>query len=219
MLVGCNMRFHPGLKKVKRLIDEGRIGNVISVRSEFGQYLPDWHPWEDYRQGYSAQSTMGGGVILDAIHEIDYMRWMFGDVRAVSCFTGYKSHLEIDTEDTAAMLLTFSDGVIGEIHLDYVQRDYSRSCKVIGEKGTILWDYTVGEVRWFEPESNKWQVFYNPKGWTPNRMYVEELNHFIRCIHGKEEPTQDGLEAFKALKVALAAKASAENERVMRVGE
>jgi Predicted dehydrogenases and related proteins len=131
-LVGCNMRFHPGLVKVKKLLEEGAIGQVVAARVAVGQYLPDWHPWEDYRKTYSARRDLGGGVILDAIHEIDYIRWMLGEVEAVACFAGKLSRLEIETEDTAAILLRFASGSIGEVHLDYVQRAYNRTCHIIG---------------------------------------------------------------------------------------
>ena len=69
-LVGCNFRFHPGLRRVKQLIEDGSIGKVISARADFGQYLPDWHPWEDYRKGYSANRSMGGGVLLVLYDEV-----------------------------------------------------------------------------------------------------------------------------------------------------
>lgn len=109
-LVGCNMRFHPGLMMVKKLLEEGTIGRVVAARVEVGQYLPDWHPWEDCRHAYSAHRDLGGGVILDAIHEIDYIRWMLGEVEAIACFAGKLGHLEIEAEDTAAILLRFADG-------------------------------------------------------------------------------------------------------------
>ncbi len=216
-LVGCNMRFHPGLLKVKKLLDEGAIGRVVAARVEVGQYLPDWHPGEDYRQGYSARRDLGGGVILDGIHEIDYLRWMLGEVETVACFAGKLGQLEIDTEDTAAILLRFSSQVIGEVHLDYVQRAYSRSCHLIGEEGTIRWDYNEGIVQWYSANSRTWNSISNPKGWEPNQMYVDELQHFLGCLARKEQPVLDLFEGAQVLKVALAAKASAETGRFVRL--
>ncbi len=214
-LVGCNMRFHPGLIRVKRLLDEGAVDRVVAVRAEVGQYLPDWHPWEDYRQLYSARRNLGGGVILDAIHEIDYLRWMFGEVETVACLAGKLSSLQIETEDTAAILLRFANGTIGEIHLDYVQRAYSRTCQVIGEGGTILWDYTTG-VRWYSAADRKWRELPNPPDWKPNDMYLDEMRHFLRCLAGKERPAQDLFAAVGALEVAMAARASSQNGRFVR---
>ncbi len=216
-LVGCNMRFHPGLMKVKKLVDEEAIGRVVAARVEAGQYLPDWHPSEDYRQGYSARRDLGGGVILGGIHEIDYLRWILGEVKTVACFAGKLSHLEIDTEDTAAILLRFNNHAIGEVHLDYVQRAYGRSCHLIGEEGTIRWDYNEGSVRWYSAKSRTWNSFSNPKGWEPNQMYVDELKHFLRCLAQKEQPVLDVFEGARLLEVALAAKASAETGQFVRL--
>jgi predicted dehydrogenase len=214
-LVGCNLRFHPGLRAVKRLLDENAIGRVVAVRAEVGQYLADWHPYEDYRQGYSARHDLGGGVILDAIHELDYTRWLLGPVRSVVCFAGKLSHLEVQTEDTAAVLLRFASGAVGEVHLDYVQRAYSRTCQVIGDEGTIRWDYGAGEVRIFRAASKSWEVMPDLAGWQPNQMYVDELAHFLRCLDGEEKSTLGVFDAARVLDVALAAKASAESGRVV----
>ena len=216
-LVGCNMRFHPGLKTIKKLLDEGAIGRVVAARVEVGHYLPDWHPCEDYRQGYSSCRDLGGGVILDAVHELDYIRWMLGEIESVSCFAGHLSHLQIETEDTAAILLRFNSGAIGEIHMDYVQRTYSRSCHIIGDEGTIRWDYSSGEVRYYSAATRQWQIFSNPSGWEPNQMYLDEMKHFSRCLAGEEKPAQDAVEAARILQVALAAKASAETQQVVKI--
>ncbi len=216
-LVGCNMRFHPGLMTVKRLLEEKAVGRVVSARVEVGHYLPDWHPWEDYRGTYSALTRLGGGVILDAIHELDYIRWMLGDVRTVACFSGKESGLDIETEDTAAILLRFAEGAIGEVHLDYVQREYSRTCQIIGDEGTIRWDYGAGEVRLYSGATRQRDVFRDPPGWEPNSMYVDEMRHFVRCLAGEEKPAQDVLEGRRVLEVALAAKESAATGRVVEL--
>ena len=216
-LVGCNMRFHPGLQKVKELIEEKTLGNMVAARVESGQYLPDWHPMEDYRKNYSARRDLGGGIILDAIHELDYIRWLLGEVRSVSCFAGKLSHLEIETEDTAEIILRFSNGAIGEVHVDYVQRAYSRTSQFIGDEGTIRWDYSQGTVRYYSSASERWMEFENPKGWVANQMYVDELRHFLCCLEGGVQPEQDVSEGAKVLAVALAAKSSAQFERIERL--
>ncbi|HTN72732.1 MAG TPA: Gfo/Idh/MocA family oxidoreductase [Methylomirabilota bacterium] len=212
-LVGCNMRFHPGLTALNSLLADRTIGNVIAARVEVGHYLPDWHPWEDYRQSYSARRELGGGVILDAIHEIDYIRWLLGEVAGATCVAGKLSQLEIDTEDVAAILLRFENGVVGEIHLDYIQRAYRRTCQIIGEDGTLHWDYTAGEVRWFSAQTKQWKVYSNPDGWHPNQMYLDEMKHFLCCVAGEEESTLDVFDAAKVLRIALAAKEAARQQR------
>lgn len=218
-LVGCNMRFHPGLRCVRTLLQKRAVGRVVSARVEVGQYLPDWHAAEDYRTSYSARRDLGGGVILDAIHEIDYIRWLLGEVAGVTCVTGKLSGLEIETEDTAALVLRFDSGAIGEVHLDYVQRAYRRTCQVIGDQGTIHWDYSAGEVRWYSAQARRWQVFANPSDWEPNCMYIDEMKHFLRCLAGAEEPELSVFEAAKVLRIALTAKESARQQRWIDVGK
>ena len=208
-LVGCNMRFHPGLRQVKALLEKQAIGRIIAARVEVGQYLPDWHPEEDYRQSYSARRELGGGIILDAIHEIDYIRWLIGEVADAVCMAGKLSRLEIDSEDTAALLLRFACGAVGEIHLDYIQRAYSRTCQIIGEEGTIHWDYLAGQVRWYSAHTRAWQFCASPAGWQTNQMYVDEISHFLACLAGVERAELDIREGAKVLRIALAAKQSA----------
>jgi predicted dehydrogenase len=218
-LVGCNMRFHPGLRHVKKLINEGVIGRPCTARVEVGQYLPEWHPWEDYRQGYSARRELGGGIILDAIHEIDYIQWILGQVEAVACFAGKLSQLEIDTEDTASILLRFSCGAIGEVHMDYIQRSYTRKCDIIGDEGTICWDYSTGETRRYSANKRGWQIFSNPSGWESNQMYIDEMNHFLRCLGGEETEINSVHGALQTLRIALAAKASNQNNQIIEIRE
>ena len=216
-LVGCNMRFHPGLSRVKQLLDERAIGRVVAARVECGKYLPDWHPLEDYRRNYSARRDLGGGVILDIIHEIDYIRWLLGEVEQVVCMCGQLSHLEIETEDTAALLLRFTSGAIGEVHLDYVQREGSRTCHVIGDEGTIRWDMTSGETRCCDAHASEWKTWSAPSNWSVNSMYVDEMRHFLACLEGNEQSQQDVCSGTAALRIALAAHESNRNGAIIRV--
>ena len=87
-LMGFNLRFHPCLIKVKQLLSKNKIGRVIYVHAENGSYLPDWHPEENYKKSYPSRNALGGGVVLTCLHEIDYLYWLFGDVKEVSAITG-----------------------------------------------------------------------------------------------------------------------------------
>lgn len=217
VFVGCNMRFHPCLQFIKKLLYEKRIGKVISARVQMGQYLPDWHPWEDYRKMYSAHRSLGGGIILDAIHELDYIIWLLGDVTRVFSFSDKLSNLDIDTEDVAEILLRFKSGTIAEVHLDYIQRYPTRSCEIIGEEGTIILDIKEGNVKVYTSENKRWEVFEQPKDYDMNQTYIDELSHFINCIKGKEEPLINITEGLKVLKIALAAKESAKIGKIIKI--
>ena len=214
--VGYNFRFHQGLKLLKKMVDRGEIGKILSARAEFGQYLPDWRPWQDYRQSYTSKKELGGVIILDGSHEIDYMRWLLGDVEQLFCFAGKISSLEVETEDVAGILIKFKSGaIIGEIHLDFVRHDYSRTCEIIGEKGTIKWSYQDRFVKVYSMDAKRWKRF-NIKA-DPNDMYVQEMQHFINCVKIGEKPLIDGEEGRKTLEIALLAKKSAETKEVIEV--
>ena len=215
VLVGYNLRFHQGIILMKKMINEKVIGRVLSARAEVGQYLPDWRPWQDYRQSYTGKNDMGGGIILDGSHEIDYIRWLLGDITEVSCFADKVSDLDVDVEDTAEILLKFKNNIIAEIHLDFVQREYSRNCKIIGEEGTLIWDYPGKYVKTYYSTTKQWKTY--PIKMEPNDMYVEELKHFFECIKGKTSPLISGEEAKKVLEVALAAKESATNGKAIKL--
>lgn len=215
-LVGCNFRFHPGLMKIHLLLHKGAIGRIISSRAQFGQYLPDWHPWEDYRHTYSAQKKLGGGVILDRIHEIDYMRWLFGEVSEVTAMAGHFSHLEIDTEDIAEILIKFTNSTIGSIHLDYIRRTYDASLEIVGENGTIRWNYQNHFIEWYVAEENRWQSIKWEK-LDRNQMYIDEMKHFLKVINNQEESICPAREATKVLEIALAVKEAAKDRKVIQL--
>jgi len=215
-LVGCNFKFHPSFLKMKEILDSGVLGKIFSARCQFGQYLPDWHPWEDYRKTYSARSELGGGILLDS-HEFDYIQWFLGDVAEVFCFSDRVSDLEIDTEDTAEVLLRFSSGSIGEIHLDYTQRAYQRNYEFFGENGTLKWDFNDQRVRLFETGGKKWQVFEDPRDYDVNVMYVDEMRHFKDCIKNRTASMTDLHSGCKTLKVIMAAKVSAKEGRIVQI--
>jgi predicted dehydrogenase len=215
-LVGYNLRFHPQLKRIHDFVAEGRVGRVTSIRAEVGQYLPDWHPDEDHRQTFSASRDLGGGAILDLIHEIDYVHWLGGPVSRVSCFAQHVSELEIDTEASAEILLGFEAGHIGSVHVDYVQRTLGRSCKIIGTEGTIIWDFVEDELRLFEASNPVWQVFHQQE-FVRNTMYLEEMRHFLACVEGRSKPVVDLRQGVANLRIALAARESAESQQVVEI--
>jgi predicted dehydrogenase len=215
LAVGFNLRFLPSLRRVKTLLDDKRVGRVLVVRAEFGSYLPDWRPGRDYRLNYAVSSELGGGILLDAIHELDYLTWFFDDVSEVSGTVEHKSRLAGDTEDLAEITLRFKSGVLAQVHLDYFQRTYHRTLKVIGDAGTILWDFSEQTVTVLAldaaPEAMK------ALDGDRNQMYVDELRHFVRCLEGSESPIVDGREALRSLRLVDAVKRSAGRDRWERV--
>jgi len=215
VLVGYNLRFHPGIQLMKKMIDEGKIGRILSVRSEVGQYLPDWRPQQDYSKSYTAKVDMGGGIILDGSHEIDYLRWLFGEVDQVFSFAEKISNLKVETEDTAEILIKFKKKILCEIHLDFIRPGYARNCEIIGEKGVIIWDYLEKKIKIYDQKDKRWKIIKVP--FEPNDMYIEEIKHFINIIKTGGKSFIDGYEGKKTLTLALAAKESAKSHKVIKL--
>lgn len=207
LLMGYKMRFHPAIRLIYSLIQEGKLGRVYTGRAFYGGYLPDWHPWEDYRRMYSAQRTLGGGVILDAIHELDYLYWIMGDVTRVKSVWGKTGPLDMDTEDSAEIALQFSSNAVGTVGLSYLQSPEIRSCEFIGEKGTIRWSSLDNAVAFYERQNQKW-TYFDVSLKDPNQIFLDEMNHFLRCIEGKEKPIHTPEDAKRVLEISLLAKAS-----------
>ena len=206
----------PSLRRVKRLLAGGRIGTPLSARAHCGYYLPYWRPHTDYRRGYAAHRSAGGGIILDAIHELDYLRWLLGEPREVFCYADKLSRLEIDTEDSADILLRFDGGAVGNVHLDYVRRAYGRSCELVGEDGVIVWDYSSPLVRVYGKDGQP-EDYAEPPNAEGNLMYVDELRHLVDCIERGATPELDAAGGRTVLAIALAAKQSAAEARPVRL--
>jgi len=212
--IGCNLRFHPCIKKIKSLIEHQKIGRIISAQVQNYSYLPDSHRWEDYRKSYAARKDLGGGVILtNAIHEIDYLYWFFQEVENVISISGKFSDLDIKAEDYVSGLLKFKNKIIGELHMDYFQRPDFRSCKIRGTKGEIYWNSDDNCVNIYNINKKKWETKFD-NGFSHNldtySSYVEELKHFLKCVKHRKETINDLEQGVRTLKIALAIKKASE---------
>jgi predicted dehydrogenase len=212
-LVGCNLRFQPEIKKIHELLQKDVIGSIVAARIEGGSYLPEWFPDGDYKESYSASEGLGGGVILDYIHELNYARWFFGEFETVSAMAGQQSHLEIETNDVAGIIGKTRKGIICEFHLDYVQREYSRSCHIVGEEGTIRWSWSDEQVEWYVADEDTWHSFDRPGDWVMNDMYVDEMEHFLSSLQTGDEAICPISCGWNDLAVGLAARKSATTGR------
>jgi len=219
LLVGFQFRFHPGLRMIKSILQSGEIGRPISARAHWGEYLPDWHPWENYRQSYAARADLGGGVLLTLCHPLDYLVWMMGEPAWVQASLGTCAELGLEVEDTAEILLGFPDGGLGSVHLDYIQRPPRHCLEIVGTGGTLRWIYEDGTLRVWRAEDGRWQQFPAPEGFERNDMFLEEMRHFLRVLRREEEPECSLEQGLISLRIALAAKRSSETGRRIALAE
>jgi predicted dehydrogenase len=216
VVVGFQFRFHPLLKQIKKLLDLGVIGSVVSVQAHWGEYLPQWHPEEDYHQSYSAKKELGGGVILTLCHPFDYLRWLLGEVSSVLALQSQSNGLGIDVEESADVLLQFTCGAVGNVHLDYTERPSEHFLRIIGQKGVIYWSNSDGMLK-YSILGKKWKKLLLPKGFERNTLFLDEMRHFTSCISGNEQILCSFDDGVAALKIALAAKRSLEEKRLIQI--
>jgi predicted dehydrogenase len=219
VLVGCNFRFHPSLVLMKNIILKGDLGRVISAQVENGSFLPNWHSYENYQNGYAARNDLGGGAVLTCIHEIDYLYWFFGNIREVLSITGKFSDLKIKSEDLSAIILKFKNNIIAETHLDYFQQPSARNCKIIGTKGSLTWNIESNTVKFYDIKNKKWVEKLKQKNYDLNKTYIKELNHMIECIEGKTKPINDLSDGIYTLKISLAIKKSSKLKKTLLINK
>lgn len=230
ILVGFQFHFHPTLRKAAELIREGVIGQVLTIHIHWGEYLPNWHPWEDYRRSYAARADLGGGVLRTLTHPLEYLNWLAGDVERLWSFKGHISPLEMDVEDVAEIGLRFNSGAIGGVHLNYVQRPAVHRMEIVGTSGTLRWDNADGVLRFYrmpapfgtwsaDPPLPVLEQFTPPEGFDRNVLFFEQMRHFTAVARREVEPVCTLEDGRRALILALAAEAASREMKMQVVSK
>jgi predicted dehydrogenase len=202
-LTAFQYRFHPTLRRAAALLAAGEIGRPLSVRSHWGEYLPNWHPWEDHRNSYAARPDLGGGVVLTLCHPFDYLGWLLGPYEVVWARTASTGELGIPVEDVADAGLNFASGAAGTIHLDYVQRPPAHTLEVIGSRGTLRWENATGTLSVYRAQQSDWEHIPPPPGFERNDMFLDEIKHFLAVARGEASPLCPLDDGIRALEIAL----------------
>jgi predicted dehydrogenase len=216
--IAYNLRFMPSALRLKALLNEQIVGLIHTVIIDVGQYLPDWRPATDYRRNVSARRSLGGGVLLELSHEFDYLVWFFGQFDRGYCVAGNSGLLEIDVEDRVDILLTRRDGLVANLHMDFLQRHPQRTCKIIGETGTIVWNLLENSIKHYSSEPN-FEVIFNDPNYNRNAMYQDELSHFSNLANGVSQPMISIKHAKYILQLIDALRHSASVGQTVTIGD
>jgi predicted dehydrogenase len=203
--VGYNLRFSESLIAFRGLVRGGSCGRVLRFNTETAQYLPDWRPEKDYREGVSARADMGGGVLLELSHELDYLRWIFGEWDWVSAWAGRTSSLEIDVEDTALVTIGIEGDhavtqIVGQLSLDFARRDKTRTVTAVCESGTLRWDGIAGTVEVYVPSESRWETVVTDSG--AQSTYSAQWDSFLSVVEEGSAPRvamSDGVAVLRAV--------------------
>lgn len=216
-MTGFNLRFLPAVRKAMTLIDDGAIGKILNGSFQFGYDLRRWNPHRDYRKTYSARVADGGGVLLDAIHELDLLLYLCGPAESVIAMLANSGTLEIDGEDRVAAAVTAKGGGILQIGLDYLSPVYHRRIRLIGDEGLIEWDWNTGTMDFIRGDARA-QFHWNTDA---DATYVEEARHFLDSISKGyvNSPAADIAAGISSLELAMAIRESDSESARVFLGE
>jgi predicted dehydrogenase len=207
VLVGCQLRMHPGLQKIEEWIKQDKLGKIYSVQVDLGEYLPNWHPWEDYRESYAARADQGGGVILTLIHELDYLHWLFGKPKSVFAIGGHRTSLEVTAEDTALITFETERNICVQLRMDYWRKPPVRHMNIVAEKGIVDWDYPA-RLTTLKQNGRIVDEIELPPTWDRNELFLAMMKEFIEALPRESTPRVTLRDGIDVLNTALAAKKS-----------
>jgi predicted dehydrogenase len=223
--VGYNLRFDKGINLLKHKLQQKEIGKPLSILITFGHNIKFWRPGTNYKNHYILKK--GGGIILDGSHEYDYLRWLFEDeIKSVYCQTRSTDSIKTETESFASIMLKTKKGLIANLNIDYLRPFYERSCYIIGEKGSLRWEYNLTKSAWstYTQKVNSKvtlqllsksssQVFNNII--RVNDMYINEIRNFVESIVLNKKPLVDGFDGLNTLRLGVAALESAKKKKII----
>ena len=189
--VACPLRHHPVVKKIKEYVSEKRVSAVRAICSS---YLPEWRKDTDYRKNYSASREQGGGVVLDLIHEWDYLTWLFGMPLGSEMYAAHVSELEIDSDDVALYIAKYKNMLLS-LHLDYIGRVPMRSITLYCSDEIIVGDILANTV--LQVQANKIETC------AAVDVHLAEMQYFISCVLTRDTRNMNTIpNALRVLKLA-----------------
>jgi predicted dehydrogenase len=211
-LVGYCLRYDPGAIKFKEMLDSNELGKILRINVDCGSYLPDWRPNQDYHQSVSAKKELGGGVLLELSHDLDYICWFFGNIETVSAVLQNSGNLNLNVEDNADLILKTVEGLTISLHLDFNSRNIRRHCNVKTSNGTLIWDAISKQVIWRPTNGpEKVESFNHDK----DEIYRQQLKHFFKCIENDQTPIVSLYDGIAVLQIVEATRRSNEIGRAV----
>ena len=176
------MRYHPAYRKAREEIQAGSIGRVLYAKAWFEGYLPDWHPWEDYRQSYAAIKEQGGGVLRTLDHELDYMNWVLGDAESANGEVFNTGSIGIEADDLAMYRLKHPGGIVSQITSSFCRKPQSRGFEFVGEAGTLAFRMESGATELAGHNKQESEMIAPSYTYDINQMYVDLASDFLSAI-------------------------------------
>ena len=203
-------------KRLKEIVDSKVIGTPIHANMRWGSYLPDWHPYEDYRTFYMAKKEEGGGALMDESHGIDFVRYILGDVKEVFGVVDNITNLEISSDDVAFLTLRMNSNALVHINFDLQSRAPRVNFEIICDEGTVIWDRIKNRIEIYSSKNKKWSLEQYTQEDTMS-MYPNQASHFIDCIKNDKKPFININDGMKTQRVIDATFESSNLKRIISI--
>lgn len=211
--------YHPLIKKLKTLLNQKQIGNPLTIYHHFGHYLPNWHPWEDYRDFYVSKKETGAAREIIPF-ELVWLTYLFSNIKSVYGSIHKVSNLKTDIDDLYQIIIEFSNGIQCIMVIDVISDPAFSETKIIGQKGVILCDHNEGTIKigksskWKKIQIKSGKVAKGYQGNTPSEsLYVDEMKNFMDVIKCKKQPSYTFSDELKILNVLDAMELSNKKSR------
>ena len=178
------LRYLPSTLLMKDLLENNAVGDIYNVFIDTGEYLPSWRPKINYTDSVSASKKLGGGVLLELSHDIDYLKWLLGSLNVEFSTLRKSKELGLEVEDLADVMLSTSSGAICNLHLDFLQKSAKRSCSILGSEGRLDWDLISNSIRFSNLTEEK--ILYSAPEFDKNLMYLDMILDFENMLESKE---------------------------------
>jgi len=199
--VGYNMMFHPVVENIIKFSDENDVGNIVNIQCQVGQWLPDWHPYEDYKDAYYARKDLGGGVALTMIHEVHLALELAGLPLHVYGEISEYEKLNLDVDVCSDLMIKHKTGTVSQIHLDYLQQPSHRNGTISFERGWLSYDFNKIELVGQRGKENP-SIIWSDLEYDFNQMYIDQMKEFIRYVEeGRMKHKFDVQSSIESLKV------------------
>lgn len=210
ILVGFQFRFETGLGLIADALRSGSIGDPLHARVNWGEHLPDWHPWEDWRTGYAARRDLGGGVHHTLCHPLDYLRMLFGEAEVIGAVLTDDGPLGLEVAECADLVLRFGGEVTAAVHLDFWAQPPVHRLEIVGTRGTLAWNHVAGTLDRWDADAEEWSRTTIPGVAGRDELFVSEVRHFLDVVAGTTAPRCDIDDGIAAVELCVAIERAAQ---------
>jgi predicted dehydrogenase len=217
----ATLYFKDSIKLIKQFIEQRKIGNIVAISYHLGQYLPDWHPWENITDFYAGKKETSATREM-VVFELNWLTWIFGKIDKISCMKDKLSDLKTDIDDVYQLIFRFKNRILGNMLIEVVSRTATRKLRIIGDQGTIEWDWSADTVKVFDPKTKEWtefqeQGFAEPGYVAKENMYIEEIKTFLQAINKQGEYPYTLKQDYELLTLLKKAEESAMTDKHIKI--